>query len=93
MIDLVSKPLTPRQLTPRHIMETRISLAKAGDLLRMEGEGGGGLSKLLAAEKLFKRAATYADGGAAAHLIRTADHCRQIYERMKKAKQRKKGAK
>ena len=80
--DLTSKPLSPYDLKDRQITELRVSLAKAADLLRMDG-------KLLTAEKLYRRASQYADGGAAKHLIRTADHCRQIYERQKKAKQRK----
>lgn len=89
-MDLTSLPMSHWKPTARHIAETRISLAKAADLLRMEGTGGGGLSKLLAAEKLYRRAATYAEGGAAAHLTRTADHCRQVYERLKKQRQRRK---
>lgn len=78
-MDLTSLPGTPWKITARHVNESRIALAKSADLLRIEG-------KFIPAEKLYLRAATYADGMAAQHLIRLADHCREQFEQAKAAK-------
>jgi hypothetical protein len=79
-VDLKSKPLSPYTLTDRARGEARIHLAKSADLLRMEG-------RLCQAEKLYRQATRYADTpGAVEHLMRLADHCRQIYEARKAGK-------
>jgi len=76
-MDLVSPPLSPFSLTPRARIELRISLARAADLLRMEGN-------LCQAERLYLKATRYADTpGAVEHLNRLAAHCRQIYSARK----------
>jgi len=70
---LLAEPLPQWTPTTRHVTETRIALAKSADLLRMEG-------KFAQAEKLFRKAAKYAEGGAVAHLLRTADQCRTQFD-------------
>jgi hypothetical protein len=85
-MDLTSLPLSPWNPTDRHITETRISLAKAADLLRME-------CRYVRAEKLYYEAARYAEGGAAAHLCRAARLCRQLHTDRQIAKERAKARK
>jgi hypothetical protein len=81
-MDLTSLPGSPYTLKDRQVTEARIALAKAADLLRMEG-------RLVRAEALYRQACRYADGGAFDHLVRLADHCRTQYEAQKRAKARK----
>jgi hypothetical protein len=81
-MDLTSLPGSPWNITPRHVKESRISLAKSADLLRIEG-------KFIPAEKLYLRASSYAEGMAAVHLIKLADHCRTEFLRIKKLKAKK----
>lgn len=81
-MDLTSLPFSPWTVTQRHVTETRVALAKSADLLRIE-------QRYLKAEKLYREAARYADGMAAKHLLKLADHCRTAYEAEKKRKQRK----
>jgi hypothetical protein len=66
------RPGSPYTLKPRQVVQARCALAQAADLLRMEG-------KFLKAEKLYREAAKYTDGGAAAHLNRLARFCRSQY--------------
>ena len=66
--DSRSKPGSPYRLTDRQVQQARIALAQAADLLRMEG-------RFRKAAALYREAARHADGMAAAHLIKMAQHC------------------
>ncbi len=78
-MDLTSLPLSPYKLKPQQIVQQRIALAQAADLMRMQ-------AKYIKAEKLYLEAAKYAEGGAAKHLERSAAHCRQIFEANKRSR-------
>ena len=82
MTQLLRHALPQWETTTKHRTMTRVHLAASADLLRMEG-------RFVRAEALFRQATRYADGGAFDHLVRQADHCRQMYKRQQKAKKAK----